>query len=134
MEGQEQFLPRKQPKQRRSRETVEAILDATARVLVAEGWDKASTNRIAKVAGVSIGSLYQYYPSKESLILALIERHCQEMLALLAASSEALRTAPVDVAVRTYVRAMLAAHAKEPELHQALTTQVMQIGCGYLKQ
>jgi AcrR family transcriptional regulator len=134
MEREGQLLPRKQPKQRRSRETVEAILDATARVLVAEGYDKASTNRIARVAGVSIGSLYQYFPSKESLMLALVERHCMQMLELLAACSETLRNEPVDVAIHTYVRAMLAAHAKEPELHQVLTTQALQVGCGYLKQ
>lgn len=63
--------PRKLPKQERSRVTVEAILDATALVLVREGYDRASTKRVAGVAGVSIGSLYQYFPNKESLVAAL---------------------------------------------------------------
>ena len=52
--------------------TVEAILDATARVLVREGYARTSTNRVAAVAGVSIGSLYQYFPNKESLVAALV--------------------------------------------------------------
>ena len=102
--------PRKRPKQRRSQITVDAILEATARVLVHEGYEKASTNRIAKVAGVSIGSLYQYFPSKESLVLALIEHHCEDMLKLLVESSVKLASAPLDQAIRTYVKAMLAAH------------------------
>ena len=63
--------PRKSASQERSRLTVQAILDATARILVREGFDKASTNRIAEVAGVSIGSLYQYFPSKEAIVAAL---------------------------------------------------------------
>jgi AcrR family transcriptional regulator len=120
--------PRKRPKQRRSKITVDAILEATARVLVHEGYEKASTNRIAKVAGVSIGSLYQYFPSKESLVLALIEQHCEHMLKLLVESSVTLATAPLDEAIRTYVKAMLAAHAVDPALHRVLMTEVMHLG------
>jgi AcrR family transcriptional regulator len=56
--------PRKKPRQQRSQDTVECILDATARVLCATGYDRASTNRVAMAAGVSVGSLYQYFPSK----------------------------------------------------------------------
>ena len=123
-----QLQPRKRPKQRRSIETVEAIVEATARVLIKEGYEKASTNRIAKVAGVSIGSLYQYFPSKESLMLALVERHSNQMLTLLAESSVALASAPLEVAIRTYVRAMLDAHAVDPDLHRVLVTQVMHLG------
>jgi AcrR family transcriptional regulator len=55
--------PRKQASQARSRATVDALVEATTRILVRDGFDKASTNRIADMAGVSIGSLYQYYPS-----------------------------------------------------------------------
>src|SRR5262249_7474993 len=71
---------RKLPVQERSRVTVEALLEATARILVKEGFDAASTNRIAAVAGVSVGSLYQYFPSKESLVAALIDRHNQQIM------------------------------------------------------
>src|SRR5262244_4119896 len=72
--------PRKQASQERSRATVDALIEATARLLVREGFDKASTNRIAQEAGVSIGSLYQYYPSKEALVAALLERHIDEIM------------------------------------------------------
>src|ERR1044072_3117584 len=72
--------PRKEASQERSRPTVEALVDATARILVREGFDKASTNRIAEVAGVSVGSLYQYFPGKEALVAAVIERHQQEIM------------------------------------------------------
>jgi AcrR family transcriptional regulator len=126
--------PRKRPKQRRSQATVDAILQATARVLVLEGYDSASTNRIAKVAGVSIGSLYQYFPSKESLVIALVEQHCRSMLALLIEMSAALASAPIDVAVRSYVKAMLAAHAVDPALHRVLVSQVLHLGLGYLDE
>ena len=55
---------RRRPRQARSRATVDAIVEGAARVLVREGYDAASTNRVAKEAGVSIGSLYQYFDSK----------------------------------------------------------------------
>jgi len=64
--------PRKHASQERSRATVDALIAATARILVREGFDKASTNHIADLAGVSIGSLYQYFPSKESLVAAAV--------------------------------------------------------------
>src|SRR5215469_8872305 len=71
--------PRKQASQERSRATVDALIEATARILVGEGFDKASTNRIAERAGVSVGSLYQYFPSKEALVAAVMERHNQQL-------------------------------------------------------
>jgi AcrR family transcriptional regulator len=132
--GTEQLNPRKAPKQRRSIATVEAIIEATARVLVDEGYEKASTNRIAKVAGVSIGSLYQYFPGKEALVLALVQQHCEGMLDLLAGSAAALAEAPLHVAIRTYVRAMLKAHAVDPALHQVLVTQVLHLGFDFVTQ
>lgn len=72
--------PRKHASQERSRATVEVLIEATARILVREGFDKAGTNRIAEQAGVSIGPLYQYYPSKEALVAAVIDRHNEELM------------------------------------------------------
>ena len=66
---------RKSPRQARSRETVEVLLEAATRVLVEAGFEGASTNRIARVAGVSVGSLYQYFPNKAAIVRMLIERH-----------------------------------------------------------
>jgi AcrR family transcriptional regulator len=66
--------PRKIPRQARSHATVQVILDATALLLVDEGYEQATTNRIAERAGVSIGSLYQYFPNRESVVAAVAHR------------------------------------------------------------
>lgn len=126
--------PRKRPKQHRSRETVSAILEATARVLVEDGFDKTSTNRVAKVAGVSVGSLYQYFPSKEALVMALCEQHCEKMLTLFGDLSLTLLDAPLPVAVRTWVRSMLDAHRVDPRLHRALVHLALHIGLENLER
>lgn len=70
--------PRKEPLQKRSRQMTEDILAAAARVLTKEGLIAFNTNRVAKVAGVSVGSLYQYFPNKESILFRLQEREMQE--------------------------------------------------------
>jgi AcrR family transcriptional regulator len=110
------------------------VLEAAAQVLVEEGYDRASTNRIAKVAGVSVGSLYQYFPSKEALVIALFRRHSDEMLSLLEDCVTRLWDEPLDVAVRTYVQSMLAAHRLDPELHRALVQQVLHLGLEHVRQ
>jgi AcrR family transcriptional regulator len=69
-----QLRPRKAPVQSRSQATVQAILEAAARVLARQSLPGFNTNRVAEVAGVSIGTLYQYFPNKEALVGALIER------------------------------------------------------------
>ena len=78
----------------RSRATVDTLVEATARILVKEGFDKASTNRIAEVAGVSIGSLYQYFPSKESLVAAVIDRHQRQLMEIVFAALDELVPGP----------------------------------------
>ncbi len=121
--------PRKEPRQERARATVDAILSATARILVKEGYDRASTNKIAEAAGVSVGSLYQYFPSKEALVAALIERHSQEMMRCL---EEKAATTTADTPLRTVVRdvvqAMVDAHRVDPRLHRVLMEQVPRVG------
>ncbi|WP_415157143.1 TetR/AcrR family transcriptional regulator [Maritalea sp.] len=76
-----QTKPRKLPVQRRSKDVVEAILLAAGRVLVEQGYASFNTNRVAEVAGVSIGSLYQYFPSKESILMSIIEQKREKLLA-----------------------------------------------------
>lgn len=67
------FTRRKKPKQQRAITTAEAVIQAAEQVIISEGFQNATTNRIAEVAGVSIGSLYQYFPNKEAIVAALIE-------------------------------------------------------------
>ncbi len=121
--------PRKAPTQSRGQATVEAIVQATARVLVKEGYEGASTNRIADAAGVSIGSLYQYFPSKEALVAELLDRHMKRMLAVLQ-STAAMLPAGVTVreAVLSVVKATFAAHRVNPRLHRVLIEQVPRMG------
>jgi AcrR family transcriptional regulator len=69
-----QLTPRRLPGQGRSQVLVDSLLEATATVLLRDGFDDATTTEIARVAGVSVGSLYQYFPNKESLATALYER------------------------------------------------------------
>ena len=73
-------VPRKKPSQTRSKEMVDAIIEAAARVFSAEGFETATTNGIAARAGVSVGSLYQYFPNKISLLIAVKERHVLQLL------------------------------------------------------
>jgi AcrR family transcriptional regulator len=120
--------PRKQPQQDRSRVTVEAILEATTHILTEEGYDKANTNRIADRAGISIGSLYQYFPNKESLMAALIEQHSNEMAELVETKLNHLFDSPLEIVVPELIRAVIAAHAINPKLHQVLSEEVPRLG------
>ncbi|MGC1302062.1 MAG: TetR/AcrR family transcriptional regulator, partial [Caulobacteraceae bacterium] len=80
MPGSPPHAPRKSPAQARSAATVSAILEAAARVLEDQGLEGYTTNAIARRAGVSIGSLYQYFPGKEAITRALIERQAAALL------------------------------------------------------
>lgn len=121
-------IPRKSASQKRSQVTVETLLDATARVLVREGYDRASTNRIAAKAGVSVGSLYQYFPNKESLVAALVARHNREMLQLLREALAEMASRDIATVMRELVRAMVDAHLVDPVLHRIFSEQVPRMG------
>jgi AcrR family transcriptional regulator len=75
--AQKRLRPRKAPTQSRAEETVASIIEAAAQVLEAEGFDGFNTNAVAARAGVSIGSLYQYFPGKDALTVALIRRETE---------------------------------------------------------
>ena len=120
--------PRKQPQQERSKVTVEAILEATTHILTEEGYDKANTNRIAERAGISIGSLYQYFPNKESLMAALIEQHSNEMVELVETKLTHLFDSPLEIVVPESIKAVIAAHAINPRLHQVLSEEIPRLG------
>jgi len=120
--------PRKAASQERSRLTVSALVEAAARILVREGYDKASTNRIADVAGVSIGSLYQYFPSKEAVIVALIERHNAEVMEAVQKEMAVAFDEPVARAVSRLERIAVKAHRVDPRLHRVLSEQIPRVG------
>jgi AcrR family transcriptional regulator len=120
--------PRKSALQERSRLTVKSLLEATARILVREGYDKASTNRIAEVAGVSVGSLYQYFPSKEALVAALIDRHNQRVMQAVQGELAEAVNLPMEQAVRRLVSVAVKAHRIDPKLHRVLAEQIPRVG------
>jgi AcrR family transcriptional regulator len=116
--------PRKSPRQARSRHTVDAILDAAARVFAQEGYESTTTNRIADVAGVSVGSLYQYFPNKDALVAALHRRHSQQMRAVMTTVLDAASRTSLRDGIAALVRALLAAHLIDPELHRMLEREL----------
>jgi AcrR family transcriptional regulator len=120
--------PRKSASQARSRQTVDALLEATARVLVKDGYDKATTNKIAAVAGVSIGSLYQYFPSKEALVAVVIDLHMHDMFRVVRDALVKVATKPVEIAARELVAVMIDAHRVNPKLHRVLVEQTPRTG------
>src|SRR5262245_7799213 len=128
MYRQVKTTPRKRPRQARSKATVDAILAATARVLVKQGFDGLTTNAVATAAGVSIGSLYQYFPNKEALVGALVEHHIEEMSDAVVAELARVAELPLADAARCVVELTIRAHAIEPELHRVLTEQVPRVG------
>ncbi|HWA31040.1 MAG TPA: TetR/AcrR family transcriptional regulator [Rhizomicrobium sp.] len=120
--------PRKEASQERSRATVDALVEATARILVREGFDKASTNRIADAAGVSIGSLYQYFPGKEALVAAVIDRHQQQLMQTVQRELADVAGLPLEQAVRKLVAVAVEAHRVDPRLHRVLSEQIPRVG------
>jgi AcrR family transcriptional regulator len=113
-------IERREPKQARARATVEAILTATAHILERDGPDGATTNAIAERAGVSIGSVYQYFGSREALFEELTRRHVAQMQAALAQALTELLRAPLEQAIHRLMAALIAAHRINPRLDHAL--------------
>ncbi len=120
--------PRKRPQQARSKAMVEAILEATIRVLIELGYEGATTIAIAARAGVSVGSLYQYFPNKESLVAALIERHVVELVACVDAALASVGNAEPREGVRALIRAGVDAHRLNPALHKIFSEEIPRVG------
>jgi AcrR family transcriptional regulator len=109
---------RKYPRQARSRATIEAILEAGAHILGERGWDSLTTNAVAARAGVSIGSLYQYFPNKLALIEAVRRRHFDEVLTVLRRAAD--EDQPRAARIEALVDGMIGVHAKSPAAHRVL--------------
>lgn len=111
---------RRAPKQDRAMATVDAIKEATAQLLVEHGFHKTSTNKIAERAGVSVGSVYQYFRDKEAIVAALVESFAQEQFAFLAGRLSDLDEKPLTEGVRELVNALLEARQLNPALDKVL--------------
>ncbi|HWA53822.1 MAG TPA: TetR/AcrR family transcriptional regulator [Solirubrobacterales bacterium] len=110
------------PRQGRSRETVEAIVEAAAQVFERHGYAAGTTNRIADRAGLSIGSLYQYFPNKDAIVVELARRHITDIGEVAWPALEALarEMPPLREALAAIVFGTIELHARSPELHRVL--------------
>ncbi len=102
--------PRKQPRQARAQATFDAILEASARILTHGGPDALTTNFVAKTAGVSVGSLYQYFPSKDAIIAELIRAMRQSMRDDIIATVAFCADRPLRFSIARLVRAVIHHH------------------------
>jgi AcrR family transcriptional regulator len=122
---------RRAPRQQRSRDTVGCVLDAVQRVLKRHGIDAVTTNRIAEEAGVSIGSVYQYFPDKRSVFVALHNRHVEEVGKVIQQTLAEHATSPLEELTRALVDGLLDVHAAEPELHRMISAEVPEGSEGF---
>ncbi len=118
---------RRQPRQERARFTVDAVLKAAVEVIDQVGWAHASTNRIAERAGVSIGSLYQYFDGKDAILQHLIEQHHQVVHRAIGLEAETFFNdpgVPIEVGIRKLFQALVRAHQEDPVLTRVLSSEV----------
>jgi len=119
---------RKLPGQARSQETVSVILEAAARILESDGLRGFNTNMIAATAGVSIGSLYQYFPNKDTIVLALITRYEERLDHAVATAVQAGRGQQLRPRLRLFVRALVNEHYRRPRLNRILEAEEERLG------
>jgi AcrR family transcriptional regulator len=121
MAAKSELTPRKRPTQRRSQQTVDAILEAGARVFAQRGFAGGTTNAIAETAGVSVGSLYEYFPNKGAILVAIAQRLLDQMIAdVQRAIADGSADEPLAELLGRFVRTMLRVHESDPELHGVL--------------
>jgi AcrR family transcriptional regulator len=120
--------PRKTPTQQRSKALVEALKNAAARILARRTIDEMTTNELADLAGISIGSLYQYFPNKQALVAALVRSRAAEDIAELTRFLDPPAEVPLAVAIRQGVSALAAHHRKSPHLYRILLRAVPDLG------
>lgn len=122
------FEPRKTPVQARSTVTVEAISEATIQVLLRHGAERLTTTRVAERAGVSVGTLYQYYPNKQSLLFAVVENHLNRIAARVEAARDACAERPLAEMIRAVVEAFVDAKMERADISVALYRVSSHVG------
>ncbi len=103
---------------------VAAIVEAATRILASSGFEETNVNRVAELAGVSVGSLYQYFPSKEALVGAVAQKLGDDTAALVAERMQALQGLPPREAIRGAIRCVLEAYRINPALRRVIREQV----------
>ena len=122
------FEPRKTPIQARSTVTVEAISEATIQVLLSHGAERFTTTRVAERAGVSVGTLYQYYPNKQSLLFAVLEHHMNNVATRVEAACESACYKPLAEMIKEMVEAFVDAKMERVDVSAALYRVAADVG------
>jgi AcrR family transcriptional regulator len=122
------FEPRKTPIQARSTVTVEAISEATIQVLLSHGAERFTTTRVAERAGVSVGTLYQYYPNKQSLLFAVLEHHMNNVATRVEAACESACYKPLAEMIKGMVEAFVDAKMERADISAALYRVAADVG------
>jgi AcrR family transcriptional regulator len=122
------YEPRKTPVQARAAVTVEAICEATIQVLLSHGADKLTTTRVAERAGVSVGTLYQYYPNKVSLLAAVYENHFNEVTVAMETACKEAHGKPLAEMIHDIVIAFVDIKMKRSDISAALYKVSLDIG------
>jgi AcrR family transcriptional regulator len=122
------FEPRKTPVQARSAVTVEAISEAAVQVLLTHGSDRLTTTRVADRAGVSVGTLYQYYPNKRSLLFSVLENHLSVVATAVEIACERARHKPLADMMREMVEAFVDIKIERADISVALYRVSADIG------
>ena len=128
--AQTAVLQRKTPTQARARATIEAIFEATARIIERDGLAALSTNLIAERTGISIGTLYEYFPNKDAILIAMARRRlAEDERSVRQAISEAKAGGGASLA-RTAIRVMVSLHADRPKVRRAIMAVHLANGFG----
>ena len=131
MRPSERASTRREPQQRRSRQTVDAVLEAVPRVLRRHGAKAITTNRLAEAAGVSIGSLYQYFPDKKAIFMALHERHVDRVRHVIERTMTDCTSASLEEFTRELVDGLATVHAQDADLHEVVSVVVPESAGGF---
>jgi AcrR family transcriptional regulator len=118
---------RKKPRQARAGVTVDAIFEATIQVLLSEGIHRLTTTRVAERAGVSVGSMYQYFPHKQALLYALNERYLDRLAERVEQACLSCHRAATQVMVETLVNAYWDAKTERAEVTRALYNSAVEL-------
>jgi AcrR family transcriptional regulator len=124
-------LTRREPKQQRSRQTVDCVLAAVQLVVKRHGTQAITTNRIAEAAGVSVGSLYQYFPDKRAIFSALHDRHVDDVRQVIGQTTAAYASAPLQEFTGELVRGLVNVHVDAAELHDIVSSAVPDGALGF---
>lgn len=118
---------RKSPVQSRSRVTVDAIFEATIQVLLRKGMNGLTTTRVADRAGVSVGTMYQYFPNKQALVYALNERYLTALAERIEATCAAEAGAPLARMVEALIETYWQAKTERADITRALYRSVAEL-------